>query len=244
MEILKLLENNPGFQERARQELEAEVLKKFIGQSKLEEIIDILNQIPSMALASKESPSGYANVQQNYENLKNEVKTLKNELHQSHAERQILENRKRDLLVQVQFYKDKYDTIENIFKVFDKLDDNVKSGLDGIFRDNSRDKFLMSCASLEKLELLWDFIYYTIENVSDNTEAINNLNIILDYFFDLFSYTNPVYERINTENNENFDSKLHIKIGSKKSGPIQEVKLRGIKNKYTQKILKKSVVQL
>ncbi|ONI40586.1 hypothetical protein AN640_08630 [Candidatus Epulonipiscium fishelsonii] len=242
MEILKLLENNSLFQERARQELETVVLKEFISKSTSEEIIDVLNKIPSMALANKEAEENYANLQQNYLNLQNEVKTLKDELHQSHAERQILENRKKDLLVQVNFYKEHYSHIESIFKVFEGLDDNVKSGLDGIFRDNARDKFLISCFELEKIEMLWDFIYYTIENVNNNVEAVNNLNLILDYFFKLFNYINPMYERLNVKIGEKIDSDLHIKIGSTTTNLIKEVKLRGIKNKYTQKIVKKSVV--
>ncbi|OON95585.1 MAG: hypothetical protein ATN36_07850 [Epulopiscium sp. Nele67-Bin005] len=248
--VLDLASQSTSFRERLRGTLETELLNNFIADKNNNELYDVLVKLLEETKSNQQLGQNLDYLEEQYKELKIKYMKMEQDFQAAEAQRQILAKsleehnaRVKALTKGIESFEDRYNHVDEIYEIYLGLDEGVKSGLDGIFKlTDTVDQFLLCGTEYERLEMLWDFISYAIANV-DGDDAINKLGEIFDYFFDLYRQMNPMYERLEVNTGTAFDGSTQTKVG-RTSGRVIEVKLRGIKNVHTQKILRKSVVLL
>ncbi|OON96695.1 MAG: hypothetical protein ATN36_05015 [Epulopiscium sp. Nele67-Bin005] len=262
--ILELVSHD----ENIKDKLQTAIITRFVNESSKEDIGELVKQLASDDIIyqiREINDEEIIKLKSKFEVASNRVQQLLKE--RTEVDEQIvqLENENKSLQSKVQeqetvnaTLREKVDYLENqtsssgikfsksqfIFNIYESLDPATKSNLEGVFKQiDSIDKFLMCGAEFERLEMLWDFIAHTILHQPNKTTLIKNLTDIFNYFFDIYIQIHPMYSWLKVESGTEFDTDIHIKIG-KSGGSIKKVKLRGIQNIYTKKVLKKSIVEL
>lgn len=135
--------------------------------------------------------------------------------------------------------------MNNIIELYNGLTDKNKEALQGIFKDNKPDLFIVSGVQQGNIESLWE--YAKIQIMKRQYKDINNMSGIIYYFIDLYNSTkaSPVYELLRVNKGDMFDVELHIRTSeSRPAGRIQKAVLLGFKNVCSGTVIKKSVVEL
>lgn len=149
-----------------------------------------------------------------------------------------------DIQNQLNFYKQSFEEEIIIYEKFISLRNETKDSLSGIFKGDDISGFI-SCGVQEKnIQNLWEYI--KAEILEDKNSDIETLIEIFYFFFTRYKMAYPMYELLNTKQNDNFDTQLHIKhnTSNSSSGVISKVYLQGYKNIKTEKTIKQSVVKI
>ena len=169
---------------------------------------------------------------------------LEEELTKKSSQVSSLNEQNKKMQQQLDFYKQNFEDELKIYEKFTSLSDETKDSLRGIFKDDSLSGF-MSCGVQEKnIQNFWEYI--KAEILEDKNSDIEKLVEIFYFFFARFHIAYPMYELLNTKQNDSFDTQLHIKhnSSSSNSGMISKVYLQGYKNIKTDKTIKQSVVKI
>lgn len=141
--------------------------------------------------------------------------------------------------------KMKYEEISHVYNLYENLNDEIKEEIKGIFKNQGLENFIFCGAQFENIQMLWDYIRKKM--IENEYTCLENLKFIFDYFFNQYNkiYEEEIYCRLNVNLEDIFDTEIHTRSSnSKASGNIKEVLLKGYKNKYTNKVERKSVVRL
>lgn len=211
--------------------------------------------------------SAYQEANSNLEKYKSAYTETQNELKKAITERDKLFDKIDELnadLEKIQNINDtlksKYDTVkselQNLKNQFNKptdyleqyrtLSSTIRTGLSDIICDKNEILFISSCTSAEHLKAIWGYTKQLVYN-DGNKNEIDILKNIFDYFFDVFneSLSKPIYERDDVEVGYYFDDDCYDRFsGSKTSGDISEIILRGYRSISTENIICRSVVKV
>lgn len=138
-------------------------------------------------------------------------------------------------------YKSIFQEEMAIFEKYNKLSDKTKKSLGGIFRDETLQGFF-ACGVQDK-NINHFYEYVKNELIEDNND-INDLIVIFNFFLERYMRAYPNYNRLNTQEKDDFSNDEHIKIQGSASGSIGKIYLQGWKNIKTNKVVEKSLVKL
>lgn len=184
------------------------------------------------------------------ENSLSENARLQGELSTREAEFQETQNKLFNCEDQLQsatketaYYKNAFGELISIYSSYLELSNATRRSLLNIISAKDMLAFVVSCSEYDNLQRLWD--YNKTLAVSGTADELDTLVKVFDFFFEKYnsSRQEPRFIPDSTRPGDLFDDEEHIRgCGSKVSGRISEVVLRGYKNAVTGRIEKKSVV--
>lgn len=199
--------------------------------SSLENEVRILHNNEEKYLSEIEKNKSYI------ESLESDVDTLK-------KEKNALLSKLKSADETIQKLKKQFETPVKYLEMYRSLSYSVRSGLENVIIDASEITFIASCSNENNLYSIWEYI----KEISDNTDSndFKILNLIFDYFFDVFnnSLPEPKYKRDDVEIGDDLDDDYYDRCyGSSTSGEITKIILKGYKSRNTGKIIHKSLVK-
>lgn len=140
------------------------------------------------------------------------------------------------------YYERAYIQLEQHFRLYVDLGDEVHQDLSRVLSAESPELFLGWGTQKGNIEALWDFISYKLD--SYQPRQIESLNKIFDYLFEIYERIEGDYKRLDVSVGEEFDEEYHTRGShSAVSGNISEVLLRGYQKLSSQR-RKKSIVRI
>ncbi len=141
-------------------------------------------------------------------------------------------------------YEEAFSAAQRHYFGFLSLSEDTRSALSGIICSRSPVEFIASCADMNNLDRLWDYIKNMLSNDAPPVD-IQVLSDVFGYFFTLkngCSYS-PVYLPDDTKPGDEYDDEKHTRAkGSSVRGVVTRICLRGYYSAATGKYIKKSVV--
>lgn len=135
----------------------------------------------------------------------------------------------------VDYYKNNYASLDGVYKKYLGLDENIRHQLAGIFgKGDTVQGFFCGAVQEAHLKSLWEFICHGINNHRWDENVKNDLKGIFDFAFDAVNRGSrePTFLLIETPKGASFDmSTMQRTSDSKQLGRVQEVLLRGYKNR-------------
>ena len=146
----------------------------------------------------------------------------------------------------VAYYKNNYASLDEAYKKYLDLDENMRHQLAGIFgKGDTVQGFFCGAVHEAHLKSLWEFICHGINNHRWDENIENNLKGLFDFAFDAVSRggREPAFLRIETQKGVNFDmSTMQRTSDSRQLGRVQKVLLEGYKNRVGTVIVPSLVV--
>lgn len=141
----------------------------------------------------------------------------------------------------VKYYENTYMELEKYFSIYNKLPINIKTDLERVIKDDNAEMFLSSGVQRDNLDALWGYISYSLNILSK--EEIQNLIKVFEYLFNTYNKFSNSLEFDDVNVNDEFDDEYYTRgKGSKVSGRISKIQLRGYRYLNNKKIIKKSIV--
>lgn len=173
--------------------------------------------------------------------IKNEagriIDGMKREIDEAHKQKATLD-----------YFTAGYGKIDGMYKMYQKLNKDIRGELLGIF-GSADTPIQFFCGALQEnhLDNFWDYICNKINNekIDENTEKM--LSKLFDFCFDMvnISQTKPMYKRLEVQQGFDFDNSYMIRTSdSSQLGNIKEVKLAGYVYASSNKVVKRSLVQV
>ncbi len=195
------------------------------------------------------------------ETAENKVEPLQNTIQQLEASERTLKEKVTKLQNERASEKAKWDqeriVLQNqltqrfargweLFETYQTVDADIKQRLSGVFtKEDSFMSFICGGAQTGSLEALWDILYECVQKGKENDAE--KLWDIFEYSLRLVnaSKLQARYEVLPIQEGDRFDSDLHSEgPDSKAQGRIVDVYLRGFRNSYNGKVIRKSIVQV
>lgn len=146
----------------------------------------------------------------------------------------------------VDYYKNNYASLDEAYKKYLDLDENMRHQLAGIFgKGDTVQGFFCGAVHEAHLKSFWEFICHGINNHRWDENIENNLKGLFDFAFDAVSRggREPAFLRIETQKGVNFDmSTMQRTSDSRQLGRVQKVLLEGYKNRVGTVIVPSLVV--
>lgn len=169
--------------------------------------------------------------------LQEEHKTLQENYYEKEKE---ADNLRADL----NKYEDKYGEVNIMLEKLFSISDKNRLRLRNIFSENSLYSFIAAGSDLKNIEGLWMFTQRRIiEQEMDDVESLTDLISFMIEVYNSCQVESKI-EKVSLEVGKKFDSDLCNIIGTETDGYIKEVKLFGLKNKKTEKIIQKALVKV
>ncbi|WP_318471037.1 hypothetical protein [Photobacterium leiognathi] len=217
-------------------------------ESENEDLKKSIEELQSL-LGSEKKAKEDANVA--VEKLSAEVEHKDQVIHElSSAQQPLVEDKKRlesDVITlnkKLEFYRDNFRDDLQALELYDRLSEQTRHSLSGIFKDTSV-QGLIACGIQEKnISNLWD--YAKSETVNGNNDDIANVILLFNLLFKRFILAYPMFSLQDAKPGDLFDTQFHIKHSSSvnTSGFISQVMLYGYVNSKTGRVIKPSVVKL
>lgn len=175
--------------------------------------------------------------------LKGELSTREAEFQETQNKLSKYENQLQSATKETAYYKNTFGELISVYSSYLELSDATRRSLSNIISAKDTLAFVVSCSEYDNLQRLWD--YNKTLAVSGTADELDTLVKVFDFFFVKYnsSRQEPRFIPDSTRPGDLFDDEEHIRgCGSKVSGRISEVVLRGYKNAVTGRIEKKSVV--
>ncbi|WP_304064954.1 hypothetical protein [Megamonas hypermegale] len=173
--------------------------------------------------------------------IKNEagriIDSMKQEIEEAHKQKKTLD-----------YFTAGYGEIDSMYKIYQKLDENIHEELSGIFGSaDTPIQFFCSALQENHLDNFWEYICSKINSGKINKNTEDMLNNLFDFCFDMvnISQTKPIYKRLQVQAGFDFDNNYMIKTSdSSQLGIIKEIKLEGYTYASSNKVVKRSLVQV
>lgn len=132
------------------------------------------------------------------------------------------------------------------FMAYQGLDEDCREKLSSIIRHEEDFESFICCLSQSKaLENIWDAMWDCV--MEGRQYSVEILDTIFNYSMDLINKTlsQPYYERLSVQEGTLYDSDLERLVpNSPNQGLVQAVYLEGFRNRYSPRIIRKSLVSL
>ena len=173
--------------------------------------------------------------------IKNEagriIDSMKQEIEEAHKQKKTLD-----------YFTAGYGEIDSMYKIYQKLDENIHEELSGIFGSaDTPIQFFCSALQENHLDNFWEYICSKINSGKINRDMEGMLNVLFDFCFDMvnISQSKPMYKRLQVQAGFDFDNNYMIKTSdSSQLGIIKEIKLEGYVYASSNKVVKRSLVQV
>lgn len=204
--------------------------KEFLSFLKEEEIQKVIQEI-----ANPQSSNIIADLQNQLAQKEEVIKRLMSKISSLKAEL----NEKDNLLTR------RFPIGWKLFLEYKRTSEQTQQLLSGVFAHDVFESFICSGAQDRSIGKIWDVIKNCLS--LDKPDDVKILWDIFEYFLNLVNLTKSesIYEIMQVNLGEPFDIDLHIlSTDSHAQGKIREVKLRGYRNIYNNRIERKSIVSV
>lgn len=173
--------------------------------------------------------------------IKNEageiIDSMKQEIEEAHKQKKTLD-----------YFAAGYGEIDSMYKMYQNLDENIHEELSGIFGSaDTPIQFFCSALQENHLDNFWEYICSKINSGKIDKDTEGMLNNLFDFCFDMVntSQPKPMYKRLQVQAGFDFDNSYMIKTSdSSQLGIIKEIKLEGYTYASSNKVVKRSLVQV
>lgn len=146
------------------------------------------------------------------------------------------------------YFSNGYGEIDSMFKTYQQLNEDIRDELQGIF-GNADTPVMFFCNALQEnhLDNFWDYISNKINSGKIDRNIEKSLCKLFDFCFDMVnnSQQKPLYKRLQVQKGFDFDNTYMIKTAdSSQLGNVKEVKLAGYVYTLSNKIVRRSLVQV
>lgn len=146
------------------------------------------------------------------------------------------------------YFSNGYGEIDSMFKIYQQLNEDIRDELQGIF-GNADTPVMFFCNALQEnhLDNFWDYISNKINSGKIDRNIEKSLCKLFDFCFDMVnnSQQKPLYKRLQVQKGFDFDNTYMIKTtDSSQLGNVKEVKLAGYVYTLSNKIVRRSLVQV
>ena len=173
--------------------------------------------------------------------IKNEagkvIDSMKREIDEARKQRETLD-----------YFTVGYGEIDRMYKMYQQLDEDIRGELAGIF--GSADTPLMFfCGALQEnhLDNFWEYICSKINSGKIDRDTEGMLNCLFDFCFAMVntSQQKPLYKRLQPQAGSDFNDSYMIRTSdSSQLGVVKEIRLAGYVYERSNKIVKRSLVQV
>jgi len=176
--------------------------------------------------------------------LKNEIKNLEEQKNSLQSKSNSLQTSNTNLNNTVEFYRKNFEDELKAYELYTNLGEQTKSSLSGIFKDDSLQGFFACGVQEKNINSFWEYI--KVEILEDTNEDLAKLVKIFYFLFTKYSIAFPMFQLQKINPNDTFDTEQHIRGGDSKAvnGKISTVLFYGWVNVKTDKVVKKSIIQL
>lgn len=148
----------------------------------------------------------------------------------------------------LEYFSNGYGEIDSMFKTYQQLNEDIRDELQGIF-GNADTPVMFFCNALQEnhLDNFWDYISNKINSGKIDRNVEKSLCKLFDFCFDMVnnSQQKPLYKRLQVQKGFDFDNTYMIKTAdSSQLGNVKEVKLAGYVYTISNKIVRRSLVQV
>ncbi|SNU94144.1 chromosome segregation protein SMC [Megamonas hypermegale] len=173
--------------------------------------------------------------------IKNEagkmIDSMKEKIKEAQQQKEILD-----------YFSNRYGEIDSMFKTYQQLNEDIRDELQGIF-GNADTPVMFFCNALQEnhLDNFWDYISNKINSGKIDRNIEKSLCKLFDFCFDMVnnSQQKPLYKRLQVQKGFDFDNTYMIKTtDSSQLGNVKEVKLAGYVYTLSNKIVRRSLVQV
>lgn len=225
---------------------ELEQYKQFCVQAKqeLEKYHSLENEMKTLRAENKELLFKLESNKLYINNLESDVNILKEKTEKLGKEKDSISLELKSANETIKRFKEQFENPIKYLEMYRSLSYSVRSGLENVIIDTNEITFIASCTNENNLSSIWEYI----KEISNDTDSddFKVLNLIFDYFFDVFnnSLSEPKYKRDDVEIGDDLDDDYYDRCyGSATSGEITKVILKGYKSRNTGKIIYKSLVK-
>lgn len=225
---------------------ELEQYKQFYVQAKpkLEQYHSLENEMKTLYTENEKLLSKLKSNKSYINNLESDVNTLKEKIEKLGKEKDSISLELKSSNETLQRFKEQFENPIKYLEMYRSLSYSVRSGLENVIIDTNEITFIASCTNENNLSSIWEYI----KEISNDTDSddFKVLNLIFDYFFDVFnnSLSEPKYKRDDVEIGDDLDDDYYDRCyGSATSGEITRVIIKGYKSRNTGKIIHKSLVK-
>ena len=165
------------------------------------------------------------------------IDSMEQEIEEAHKQKKTLD-----------YFTAGYGEIDSMYKIYQKLDENIHEELSGIFGSaDTPIQFFCSALQENHLDNFWEYICSKINSGKIDKDTEGMLNNLFDFCFDMVntSQPKPMYKRLQVQAGFDFDNNYMIKTSSSSQlGIIKEIKLEGYVYASSNKVVKRSLVQV
>ena len=182
------------------------------------------------------------------ENKRNKISQMEKEI--CYNKEEIYKGREHieTLFRKLECFTKSYGKIDDMYKMYQKFDEDIREELRGIF-GSADTPIQFFCGALQEnhLDNFWEYICSKINSGKIDRDMEGMLNRLFDFCFDMvnISQPKPMYKRLQVQAGFDFDNNYMIKTSSSSQlGIIKEIKLEGYVYASSNKVVKRSLVQV
>lgn len=148
----------------------------------------------------------------------------------------------------LEYFSNGYGEIDSMYEIYQQLNEDIRDELQGIF-GNADTPVMFFCNALQEnhLDNFWDYISNKINSGKIDRNIEKSLCKLFDFCFDMVnnSQQKSLYKRLQVQKGFDFDNTYMIKTtDSSQLGNVKEVKLAGYVYTLSNKIVRRSLVQV
>lgn len=144
----------------------------------------------------------------------------------------------------VEKYVTRYQDIDEAYEIYQTLSISMKERLKNVFKTDTVYGLIVACADWRNVEGLWEFAKRRIiEKEEVDGEKLVKLFEFLLQAYNLQS-NDKKYRLLKPEIGDKFDSDIHSILGTKTDGYVKQVRISGIVDEMSGKIVRKALVEL
>lgn len=173
-----------------------------------------------------------------------DLKTVTEKIEQLQADFDKLKIEKEDIEKICSAYEKKYGKIDEAYNIYVRLSQEAKNRLKNVFKIDSIYGFIAASADWKNVEGLWNFAKrHIVEKETADTEEIISLFEFLLQAYNLQG-SEKRYELLIPAIGDKFDSDRHTIVGIKTDGFVSKVRLSGIIDLDSAKVIQKALIEV
>lgn len=151
---------------------------------------------------------------------------------------------KEDMEKTMAIYESRYRELDEIYSIYERLSQETKNRLRNVFKTESIYGFITACAEWRNVEGLWNFARrHVVEKEMTDTEE---LICIFEFMLQVYNHqeSDKKYELLLPAIGDKFDSDRHTIMGIKTDGFVSRVRLPGIVELNSAKVIQKALIEI
>lgn len=176
--------------------------------------------------------------------IEGELKTAIEENKKLQSLYECVREKKEDIEKKFSIYETRYRKIDEAYSTYVRLSQEAKNRLKNVFKTDSIYGFIAASVEWRNVEGLWNFAKRHI--VEKETEDTEELIYLFEFILQSYNFqaSEKKYELLVPAIGDKFDSDRHTIIGIKTDGFVSKVRLSGIIDRDSAKVIQKALIEV